>query len=993
MIPIRLELTNFLSYRETTVLDFDGLDLACIAGHNGAGKSSLLDAITWALFGKSRSKSDDDIVNRRAGREGQQAEVRLEFALEGATYRVIRQKQPGRNSSLELQVCSADGDWRSLSETGVRATQAAIEQLLRMNYDTFVNVSFFLQGRADEFTTKTPGKRKEILAELLGVNRWDAYRDAARKRRLEEETKRERLDAQIQAIDEELAQEEVRREELVQAEKHHADLKGRRQMQETIVEQMRRTEAAVRQQREQLKNLHASLVKAEARAAELAQARQKREQELSRVEALLQDAETIQAAFAAWQEAASVWQGWQEKADRYHALQRERRPHELALESARSRLLQQQKEYLARQEQVQRMSDEQPELEATITTAREELARLGAERSALAEQEEALHKARAALQKLEGERHLWQQEQKQLEAAQREIEVLQQGVPEVEANRLQAEEELARLEEQAVALTRQREQYAIALGDLDRMRNELPQLKEAMDRLQRRREQLEDGSEGSCPLCGQPLTESHREQVLADVLAEGRQYGDRYRSHKQQIAALEAEIPRLEKEIRNGERLERDRRSQEQRLAAAVARLEETARRVEAWEAEGAPRLAELAAKLADTDELAAQQEKVAALSQGLKERAELEEAYNTAQKQLSNATARQETIRQALEAWEREGQATLESLNAQLAAGEIAPEAQAALARLDADMAELGYDEAAHAAAREARDALAEAPDRHQALKEAEAAVRPVRETLAELVEQLRQQELQVAELRAQHEAAAAALAEMEQGAGDAVAEEQKLFDLREQEIEAARRMGAVEQALAVLESQRQRKSVLQEEREALIQLIRRLDVLEKSCGRDGVQALLIEQALPEIEADANDLLERLSGGEMRISFATQKELKSRDALAETLDITISDNVGERPYENFSGGEQFRVNFAIRLALSRILARRAGARLQTLVVDEGFGSQDMQGQQRLVEAINAIRDDFERVLVITHVGELRDAFPRRIEVVKGPSGSQLAVY
>ena len=94
MIPIRLELTNFLSYRETTVLDFDGLDLACIAGHNGAGKSSLLDAITWALFGKSRSKSDDDIVNRRAGREGQQAEVRLEFALEGATYRVIRQKQP-----------------------------------------------------------------------------------------------------------------------------------------------------------------------------------------------------------------------------------------------------------------------------------------------------------------------------------------------------------------------------------------------------------------------------------------------------------------------------------------------------------------------------------------------------------------------------------------------------------------------------------------------------------------------------------------------------------------------------------------------------------------------------------------------------------------------------------------------------------------------------------------------------------------------------------
>ena len=129
-----------------------------------------------------------------------------------------------------------------------------------------------------------------------------------------------------------------------------------------------------------------------------------------------------------------------------------------------------------------------------------------------------------------------------------------------------------------------------------------------------------------------------------------------------------------------------------------------------------------------------------------------------------------------------------------------------------------------------------------------------------------------------------------------------------------------------------------------------------------------------------------------MRVVIDTQKQLKSRDALAETLDIRISDPAGERPYENFSGGEQFRVNFAIRLALSRVLARRAGARLQTLVIDEGFGSQDLNGRQRLVEAINTIQGDFERILVITHVDELRDAFQRRIEVEKGPAGSIISV-
>src|SRR5690606_7601529 len=110
------------------------------------------------------------------------------------------------------------------------------------------------------------------------------------------------------------------------------------------------------------------------------------------------------------------------------------------------------------------------------------------------------------------------------------------------------------------------------------------------------------------------------------------------------------------------------------------------------------------------------------------------------------------------------------------------------------------------------------------------------------------------------------------------------------------------------------------------------------------------------EIEERANELLDRLTGGEMRVTFPTQRRLKSRDGLAETLDIQIMDSAGERPYDNYSGGEQFRVNFAIRLALSQLLAKRAGARLQTLVIDEGFGSQDPNGRQRLIEAINIIQ-------------------------------------
>jgi len=64
MLPIRLEIRNFLAYRSPEPLVFEGIHLACLTGPNGAGKSSLLDAITWALWGRARTRSDDDLIHQ-----------------------------------------------------------------------------------------------------------------------------------------------------------------------------------------------------------------------------------------------------------------------------------------------------------------------------------------------------------------------------------------------------------------------------------------------------------------------------------------------------------------------------------------------------------------------------------------------------------------------------------------------------------------------------------------------------------------------------------------------------------------------------------------------------------------------------------------------------------------------------------------------------------------------------------------------------------------
>jgi exonuclease SbcC len=155
---------------------------------------------------------------------------------------------------------------------------------------------------------------------------------------------------------------------------------------------------------------------------------------------------------------------------------------------------------------------------------------------------------------------------------------------------------------------------------------------------------------------------------------------------------------------------------------------------------------------------------------------------------------------------------------------------------------------------------------------------------------------------------------------------------------------------------------------------------MLVKAFGRDGIPALIIENAVPELERIANDILGQMSGGKNYLRFETQKELKSRSGMAETLDIIVGDWAGERIYETYSGGEQLRIDFAIRFALAELLARRAGARVDWLTIDEGFGSQSDEFLPLVIDAVKSVAHRFGIVLVISHVKAVQEAFDQRIE-------------
>ena len=696
MIPVELEMHNFLAYRDPGPLRLDGIHIACLAGPNGAGKSSLLDAITWVLWGEARTHQVDELIHQGET----EMRVALTFDQGGSLYRAVRQRKSGKRGSSLLELQGQDpttGAWRSLSEATMRATERKIEALLRLDYETFVNSAFLIQGRADEFTKKAPAERKQILGNILGLSRWEMFEERAKDGLAQARDQIHRLEGRLEEIESELSHRSAYEEELSEAE---------------------------------------------AVAAQLG--------------------ETLSAAERQWAD----------------------------LEQTRSEivLLQRQIDDLTRRitSAVRELREAEGELEAT---------RLRADRQALSAARGEIAVALAALDPIQG----------RFEAASAEAIALA--------------EEAAGLRGANQALGPETEPIKARAGVLDGAR------------------------EPVCPTCGQPLTEGHREQLLAELRAEIERRREAYRANQARVREIEAQAGLLEREIVGLNAQVRERPALEKRageMDAALGHADEAARQASALEA------------------------KILRWRQD-----------------LSAEEARREEL-------ERQAEASEHRLRA------------AALRQEDLDRMRL----------------------------------------------------------------------------------DKRLAD---------ERVGGSRQKLAALDSfERQREERLRE-RERLAADQSLYDDLRLAFGKRGVPAMIIETVVPELEAYANELLTRMSDGRLNVRIETQRELRGGE-VREALDIVISDELGSRPYELYSGGEAFRINFAIRIALSRLLARRAGAQLRSLFIDEGFGTQDASGREHLVAAINSIQDDFDRILVITHIDEMKEAFPARIEVEKTPNGSRFTL-
>ena len=188
MLPEILTLKSFLSYREKQVLDFTKFHVALISGENGNGKSSILDAVTFALFSMARGvegnkKGLGDLVSNGDSF----LSISLQFVQDGSRFRIMRTYDKIKRSSNILLQLEKDGDFVNISESTIRETNKKIEDIIHMNYETFITSSFVMQGRSDYFTAKNPTERIEILREMLNLNIYEKARERVKEKLREAE--------------------------------------------------------------------------------------------------------------------------------------------------------------------------------------------------------------------------------------------------------------------------------------------------------------------------------------------------------------------------------------------------------------------------------------------------------------------------------------------------------------------------------------------------------------------------------------------------------------------------------------------------------------------------------------------------------------------------------------------------------------------------------------------------------------------------------------
>lgn len=859
MIPVKLALKNFLSYGEDVPpLDFTQFHIACLSGNNGQGKSALLDALTWVVWGEGRKASQEKKADSSLLRIGQKdMQVEFVFDLEGDRYRIIRTfslVKKGSRSSLEFQVFNQEDDkYISLTCPSLRKTQERITKTLRIDYQTFINSAFILQGRIDEFSRKSARERKEILSEILGLSRYDELASLAKSHLREINNIIMAKESRLEYIYQETANLDFYKEKIKELSESYKEISRKIKTEEVKVGKLKEEINLLRHKDEQYTELEGRIEQYRQEIMRGQKQIELRKKEIIDYEKIISQKEKVLTDFKNYQKFNTENNEFSQKLQKIRKIEEEKVFIQRKIESERADL----------EVKVRNKQDRYKVLKMKAEQVAENRVRL-----------------------------------LELEKKMKEIKLLEEQREEIQQKGSELKVEINSIKSQIERLEKDN--------------------KDNQEKLRL----LRENPEGECPLCEAKLNAGRKKKIEDNINKEISLNLERIEKLRKETEGSSKQKDRLAEKWRETNQRLKDKNIWQQKLSKAYLEREESTQ----------------AEKL-----MVSSQEEIIKLEKTIQEK------------------------RYALEEQKR-------------------------LKEIKEQIKNIGYDEERHRKLSRKIEELSNAPLEKAKLEEAEKKIDFLGDGLSELKENYQQKEINLKDLEKKRERVKIELKELPSLKEKLVQEEQVLNSEQTLKDKILEERGGYQSKFdQCLKLGKEKKEINKE----LEKSKKEQNIYQKlivAFGKNGIQALIIENVLPEIEEEANDLLAKLTNNSTQISIESLRDLKS-GGIKETLDIKISDELGFRDYELYSGGEAFRIDFSLRIALSKLLTRRAGTKLRTLVMDEGFGTQDEEGIDNLVQAIQSISEDFDKILIITHLESLKDAFPVRIEVTKLPEiGSRFEI-
>jgi len=1000
--PLRLVVEGFTCFKERQPpLDLSGLSLFAISGPTGAGKSSLLDAMIFALYGKvpRMRKGCGELVS--LGRD--RLSVVLDFQLGGRDYRVTRVARRGKPGDAQLE--ELVGGVEKPLAGGVSGVDRQVEKLLGLRYDAFIQAVVLPQGEFARFLKSQPGERREILRDLLRFQVYELMRERAREQSVE-------LQSQVRSREERLSQDYagVTAEALAEltlragdVARENEELRERYRVETARVHELRLTyekTKELRAERERAGKLRRSEPEMSAReqrletAAKAAQVFPLVEQALRAESQAARDAEGADKAREEREQARCRHEGARKALERAKSgaaeipqlRERLRALDEVSgllapLEAARRRSERTRKERVAMEKELAALRQAEPDGSAKLRKLEKSLARLDAEVAGIGYDEALdgrLDAARDCAAEISRERRAAREEEARASAAEKE------------AAKKAAATESARRQLEAIA-------HELAHADGVRREAERENMAEAL------RRSVAVGER--CPVCDQPIKRlpAARQLSLLDQAVGGFEDLKKRESVARQNAA---EVEARAASCADAARAARDeagrlRRLVEERGADLESRVgADVERKPAAFLEDGvlaaAKHLGALRKKHRDSLDKRAGVEKE--IVEARHEEASRRQAAETLEQNLERRAAELNEVKDEIERLEAKIRQVTRAPDPAAERREIAKRVE----RVERDLKQAEQEERETATALAAAESAAQASevrasasarsaeDSHRA---GEKAARDAGFSGAQAVQEaaLGEEERaamsrEIEQYRAERRAAERRVAGLEAELGGRELDQEALgraeqdlqalghrreeglkteASLRQRIEELTKKLDSARRLLAQLECERREHAVYQQ--------------LAEDLASKRFQAYLLEETFRELVEGASGRLLSLSG---------RYTLDFQDEIFYVLD---HENAGERRNaDTLSGGETFLASLALALELSEQVQRAAGAvHLDSLFIDEGFGTLDAETLDTVTAAIEMLPLGGRMVGIITHIPELTARLPARIRVTKHAEGSR----